>query len=60
MDEERIGKENCKERMEICLLRWWKFQCTRDMNRHDTEGERVSCEVANRWERRVIKPAELT
>lgn len=58
MDEERIGKENCKERKEISLLRCWKFQCTRDMNKHNAEGGWVSCEAANHWERRMIKLTE--
>jgi len=58
MDEKRKGIENCKERMEISLLRCWKFQCTRDVNKHNAEGEWISCETANHWERRMIRLAE--
>jgi hypothetical protein len=60
MDEEKIGKENCKERLEISLLRCWKFHSTRDMNKYNAEGEWVSCEAANHWDRRTIKLADLT
>ena len=59
MDEEGIGKENCKERREISLLRWWKFQCTRDMKKHTAEGGWASCEAENHWDRRKIKLSHL-
>lgn len=56
-DEEmrnRAGKENCKEKMEISLLRCWKFQCRKE-NTLNKQTEWVNCGAANDWKKRKIE-----